>query len=61
MGATIGFTRLMLIIYAFDSEYSHIISISGPILFLIQQFVIMTSFMCTRKMSELCKTCFSRD
>ena len=62
MGATSGpgyFIWLLLL--AFDSEYSHIISISGPIFFLIEQVVIMTSFMCSTKMSEFCKAYFSRD
>ena len=52
---------IWLLLLAFNSQYSHIISISGPILFLIEQLGIMTSFMCTTKMSEFCKAYFSRD
>ena len=62
MGATGGPGYFIwLILLAFNSQYSHIISISGPILFLIEQLVIMTFFMCTTKMSEFCKAYFSRD
>ena len=61
MGATIGLSQFIWMLLAFDSEYSDIISISGTILLLIQQIVIMTSFMCTRKITEHFKTCFSRN
>ena len=56
MGATVGpsyFIFILLLI--FDPEYSNIIGISGTILVLIQQAVITASFMCTKKMSALCK------
>ena len=59
MGATIGLSHFIWMLLAF--EYSDIISISGTILLLIQQIVIMTSFMCTRKITELFKVCFSRN
>ena len=61
MGATIGLSYFIWMLLAFDSEYSGIIIISGTILLLIQQIVIMTSFMCTRKITELFKACFSRN
>ena len=61
MGANVGLSRLFWLLLVFESEYSNIFNYIGPILFLIQQVLIMSSFTCTRKMSELCKAYFSRD
>ena len=61
MGANVGLARFIWLIFSFHPEYSKIITISAIILFLMQQIVIMSSFMCTRRMSELCKSYFSSD
>ena len=61
MGATIGLSHFIWMIIAFDSKYLDIVTISSCVLFIIQQVVIMTSFMCTKKMHDFCKTHFSRD
>ena len=61
MGATVGLSRLIWILVVFDPSYSFTINTSGATLLLIQQVVIMTIFMCTRKISELCKARFLRD
>ena len=55
MGATVGLSYFIFILRIFNSEYADIIAFSGTILLLIQQAVIMASFMCTKKMSALCK------
>ena len=55
MGATVGLSYFIFILRIFAPEYSDIIAISDTILLLIQQAVIMVSFMCTKKMSALCK------
>ena len=61
MGANVGLSRFIWLLFSFHPEYSEIITICGIILFLMQQIVIMASFMCTRRMSELCKSYFSSD
>ena len=61
MGANVGLSRFIWLIFSFHPEYAEIITICGIILFLMQQIVIMASFMCTRRMSELCKSYFSSD
>ena len=62
MGATIGLSYFVFIFLVFDSEFvDAVIGISGASLLLIQQCVIMKSFLCTEKMSGLCKKLFSRD
>ena len=61
MGATIGLSFFIYIFQIFDSDYSDIISISGTVLLFIQQVLIMSVFLCTKKMSGLCKAYFSRD
>ena len=62
MGGSVG---LSYFIYAFgrlfSPEYSGITFISGLVLYLIQQTVIMACFMCTKKMFTLCKKYVSRD
>ena len=60
MGANVGLSHFIRLLVAFDSEYSNIFRLIGPILFLIQQVVIMSPFLCTRKLSKLCKEYFSR-
>ena len=55
MGATVGLSYFIFILRIFAPEYSDIIVISGTILLLIQQAVIMVSSMCTKKLSALCK------
>ena len=62
MGANIGVSQFIWII----SEIvglgdSPIASITGAIFLLIQQCVIMIIFMCTPKMSRLCKELFSKN
>ena len=62
MGATIGLSYFVFIFLIFDSEFvDAVIGISGASLLVIQQCVIMKSFLCTEKMSGLCKRLFSRD
>ena len=63
MGATIGVSYFIWVLLAFDPNPQHadIIGISGGVLLLIQQGVIMASFMCTKKMSDLCKAYFSSE
>ena len=61
MGATIGLSFFVYAILIFDSEYSHIIGISGTVLLFVQQVLIMSIFLCTKKISSLCKAYFSRD
>ena len=57
MSASIGFSFFNYILVVFIPEYSDvIITISGN-LELIQQVVIITSFMCTKKMYAKCKAC----
>ena len=60
MGATIGLSFFIWIL-PIDQEYSYITGISGAVLLFIQQCVIMTSYLCTKKMSELWKKCLSRN
>ena len=60
MGATIGLSYFIWIL-PIDQKYSYITSISGAVLLFIQQCVIMTSYLCTKKMSELWKKRFSRN
>ena len=60
MGATVGVSHFIWIPVAlFAPDYSFLVDISGAILLLIQQVAIMTSFMCTTRISEFCKACFS--
>ena len=59
MGANVGLSCFIRLLVAFDSKYSSIFRLIGPILFLIQLVVIMSPFLCTRKMSKLCKEYFS--
>ena len=62
MGATIGLSYFVFIFLIFDSEYIDIaVGISGALCLLIQQCVIMKSFVCTEQMSGRCKNLFSRD
>ena len=61
MGGAIGLSHLIWIPVAFDPNYSILVAVSDTILLFIQQVIIMTSFMCTRRIAELCKACFSRE
>ena len=62
MGATFGLSYFVFIFLVFDSEYvDAIIGASGALFLLIQQCVIMTSFLNKEKISGLCKKLFSRD
>ena len=61
MGATIGLSFFVYSFVIFDPEYAHIIGISGTVLLFIQQVLIMSIFLCTKKMSTLCKAYCSRD
>ena len=60
MGATISFSFFVYGVLIFDSESAVIIGFSGSILLLIEQVLIMSIFLCTKKMSTLCKAYFSR-
>jgi len=63
MGATIGLSNFIWTLVIFAPKYINIVIviISGGILLLIQQCVVMTSFLCIEKMSRLCKDCLSKD
>ena len=61
MGATIGLSFFIWLFLVFNSKYSYIIGISGAVLLLIQQVLITSIFLCTKKMFGLCKAYFSRD
>ena len=59
MGATFGLSHFIWMLAVIDPDYTFVVSTSSSILLLIQQVAIMSSFMCTTKISELCKACFS--
>ena len=59
MGATVGLSHFIWMLAVIDPDYTFFVSTSGSILLLIQQVAIMSSFMCTTRISELCKACFS--
>ena len=61
MGATVGLSSFIWILSAFYPGYTEVIAASGSILLFIQQCVIATSFLYTRKIYDLCKMKFSRD
>ena len=62
MGATVGLSHFIHVIGGLStSEFQCIAFMSGNILLVIQQVVIFTSLICTKKMSTLCKAYFSRD
>ena len=62
MGANIGVSQFIWIIsFIVGIRDSSIVSITGAIFLLIQQCVIMVTFMCTPKMSRLCKGLFSKN
>ena len=62
MGANIGVSQFIWVISPMVGlGDSPIVSITGAIFLFIQQCVIMIIFMCTPKMSRLCKELFSRD
>ena len=50
---------IISLLYIFNPEYLDIAKAGGEILFFIQQAVIMTSFIFTKKMLDLCKSYFS--
>ena len=49
MGATIGLSFFIWMFLIFYPDYSYIISISGTVLLLIQQVMIMSIFLCTKR------------
>ena len=57
MGASIGFAYFTYFLVVFIPEYTDIIISGSGTVDLIQQVVIMTSFMCTKKMYAKCKAC----
>ena len=62
MGANIGVSQFIWVISSMVGlGYSSLVIITGAIFLLIQQCVIMIIFMCTPKMSRLCKELFSRN
>ena len=61
MEAAVGLSFFIFTLVVFVPEYSDITFTSGGVIELIQQIVVMTTFMCTKKMYTLCKGCFSRD
>ena len=61
MGATVGLSFLMYVVAGFAPKYAEIFFTGGIIILLGQQMVIMTTFMCTKKMYALCKAYFSKD
>ena len=58
MGATISLSFFAYAFLIFDSGF--IIGFSGSVLLFIEQVLIMSIFLCTKKMSTLYKTYFSR-
>ena len=60
MGANIGVSDFIWMIILMVGLRDSIISITGAIFLLIQQCIIMITFMCTPKMSRLCKGLFSK-
>jgi len=60
MGATIGISQSAFWIYFIFSLPDTVLGVTFAI-FLIQQFVIISSFMCTEKMKRLCKEYFSKE
>ena len=54
MGATIGVSNLAFIYNTFI-DFLPILTIIGNTCLFIQQCVIMSLFMCSKKMSQLCK------
>jgi len=62
MGANIGVSHFLLLYGRFGSEADRNLTvIVGTILNLIQEYVIMFSFMCTPKMKKLCKEYYLRN
>ena len=62
MGATIGLSQFIWITNSISgSDYSAITSITGAVFLLLQQCVITINFMCTDKMSRLCKELFQKN
>ena len=61
MGATIGLSDFIWTLGTFYLKFSNITNVIGAILIFTQQCVIMSTFLCTKKMYDLCKTRFSRE
>ena len=57
MGATLGLSHFIFVLFlVLDSAFlDAVIGVSGAFLLAIQQCVVMTSFLCTKKMSRLWK------
>jgi len=60
MGATIGISQLAFWLFLIFGLPSTVLGLTFAI-FLVQQCVIMSNFMCTEKMKRLCKEYFSKD
>jgi len=62
MGATVGLSQLIWIADGITGgSYSDIVGITGAVFFLLQHCVITINFMCTDKMSRLCKERFQHN
>ena len=59
MGATIGISHLLFAIFVIFKV--QILFTISWLFFLIQQFVIMMTFLCTKKTRKMCKEHFSKD
>ena len=59
MGTVVGIARIIWVATAILApNYAYITSAIGLLAYLFQQCVVMFSFMCTQKMSRLCRECF---
>ena len=58
MGATVGLSLFIYTLVGVIPEYSDVLFTSGAVASLIQQSVIVSSFMCTKKVHDLCKAYF---
>jgi len=61
MGATVGLSQLIWLGTAVNPDYSLIANIAGSAAYFIQQCVIMSTLICTNKMSRLCQEIFPRN
>ena len=61
MGATVGFSVLTFIIGSLFPVFYDATLASAGVMDLAQHVMIMTTFMCTKKIYSLCKACITRD
>ena len=61
IGATVGFSFFTFTLTSFFPMFYDVTLALGGIMYLSQQVVIMTTFMCTNKMYSLCKSYITRD